>query len=303
MDVTHESNDNCTGLNQRWWTFLAIDAVLYFTLCCIFAVAHVLYWVLAVKYQVPVCVKLSDSKACTFFHNCMRQLESGDTILGKVLIIVTLSCNLIYFGLTIHRSLLPHVLEECVDIHLPELIVELIVVVELLLFALVRFLACNNVFLFWLQPHTVVDVLTLSHIFIALYFGVDWIGLRSLRFIWLTQIVKVLQFTPLVRSQNAIDIIKLLVYFLILWFMSSGILHLIEAQGDFWRDDADPHSVLIYVYLTMVTMSTVGYGDFHPETDIGRGFMILFIIGGLALFAAILPTLVDVVTDFYAMFQ
>ena len=300
------SNSTCEGLGNRWWAYIAIDAALYFGLLSAFLLAYLIYWVLTVKYKVHASDKVTSSKAysaCRFIRNGMRQLISGDTYLGKILITVTLICNLIFLGLTIHRSFV-HSAEECIDnIGNPETIIELIVVIELLFFGLVRFLACNHILFFWIKPHTIVDVLTLSHIFIAMYFGVDWIGFRSLRFIWLTQVVLVLQFTPLLRSQNAVEIAHLLTYFLILWFTSSGILHLIEAQGDFWRDDANPHPLLIYVYLTMVTMSTVGYGDFFPVTDLGRGFMILFIIGGLALFAAILPTLVEVVTDLYAKYQ
>ena len=295
------SSMDCAGQGDRWWAYLAIDAVLYTFLLSCSAIIFALHWLLTVKAK---------SKACfgsrwKVFRDGVRQIVSGDTILGKILVCVTLLCNLIYLGLAIQRSFPPHMLEDCVDISHPEVIVELAITVELLVFALVRLLASSNVVLFWFQPHTIVDVVTLSHVFIAVYFGVDWVGLRSLRFIWLTQVAVVLQFTPLLKSQNAADLFNLFIYFLILWLTSSGILHLIETQGDFWKDvpDAEAHSVLIYVYLTMVTMSTVGYGDFFAVTDLGRGFMILFIIAGLAFFAAILPTLVEVVTDLYAKYQ
>lgn len=35
------------------------------------------------------------------------------------------------------------------------------------------------------------------------------------------------------------------------------------------------------MYLVMVTMSTVGYGDIVVQTALGRTFIIFFIIGGL----------------------
>ena len=300
------NSSNCTGLNDRWWAYIAIDTVLYLSLLSFFTITFAVYWLFAVKCNVCAKPSVSSTKVFTVakrFRDLMRQLISGQSVFCKFFIAVTLLCNLIYLGLAIHHAIPSNQLEKCINILDPEIIVELVVVVELLLFSVVRFLACNNVLLFWLQPHTIVDVVTLSHVFIAVYFGVDWVGLRSLRFIWLTQIIEVVYFTPLARTRNAIDIIKLLVYFLVLWLMSSGILHLIEAQGDYWRDDAEPRSILVYVYLTMVTMSTVGYGDFFPITDLGRGFMILFILAGLSLFAAILPTLVDVVTDLYAKYR
>jgi len=44
------------------------------------------------------------------------------------------------------------------------------------------------------------------------------------------------------------------------------------------------HSAPTYwecVYFTLVTMSTVGYGDIACETPIGRFFMVFFILGAL----------------------
>jgi len=35
------------------------------------------------------------------------------------------------------------------------------------------------------------------------------------------------------------------------------------------------------VYFTLVTMSTVGYGDVSCETTLGRFFMVFFILGAL----------------------
>ena len=312
-NTTDDTTNECPGLGERWWAFLAITSVIYVIFLSVFFLVYAVYWLLMVKFKLQLFADLKTSRVhsyCKTIRDHIRQIKSGDTIPGKILITVTLVCNLVYLGLTIHRSFPPHKVEECIDIGNPEVIIELILTVELLIYALVRLLACDHIFLFWLQPHTVVDVLTLPHIFISLFYGVDWIGLRSLRFFYLTQITLVLQFTPLLRSQTAIDILNLLVYFLVLWFTSSGILHLIESQGDFWvnMDEVDVNedsinTFLTYVYLTMVTMSTVGYGDVSPLTASGRTFMILFILGGLAFFAAILPKLVEVTTDLYAKYQ
>ena len=312
MDILNNelnnSTEECHRLGERWWAFLVIIALIYVLLFSTFLLVYLVYRLLTEK-SVPCSRGFKKFKTSKFFscakifHDYMRQIRSGDNIPGKILITVTLLCNFVYIGIAIDRSFLPHMVEECIDIHNPEIILELAVVIELLIFALVRLLAYDHIFLYWVEPHTIVDTLTLPHIFIALYFKVDWIGLRSLRFIWLTQITQVIHFTPFFRSQTAIDILNLMIYFLVLWFTSSGILHLIESQGDVWTDVRDPHTVLTYVYLTMVTMSTVGYGDFSPVTASGRAFMILFILGGLAFFAAILPKLVEVTTDLYAKYQ
>lgn len=57
----------------------------------------------------------------------------------------------------------------------------------------------------------------------------------------------------------------------------------VENSGDPWENFQNSQ-VLNYwecVYLLMVTMSTVGYGDVCAKTALGRLFMVFFILGGL----------------------
>ena len=49
------------------------------------------------------------------------------------------------------------------------------------------------------------------------------------------------------------------------------------------------------VYFLIVTMSTVGYGDIYCQTILGRSFIVLFILVGLAVFASCIPEIVDLI--------
>ena len=308
-DMPTNSTETCSK-GEGFWIYIVTFSIIYAGCFFLSLLAYCLYWLVTKNKS-----KTSDAGSITScsryfltdrtFRGLMRQLKSGDTIPGKIFIVVTLSCNLAYIALAVYRSLPPRQVEECVTTLYPAIIVESVLVCELLLFALVRFFASKNIVWYWVDFYTAIDILTLFHVFVSIAIGVDWIGLRFLRFAWLIQIITVLQFTRLVRSQTVIDLIQLVISFLVLWLVSSGILHMIEAGGDFWKDEsnASTYSVLVYIYLTMVTMSTVGYGDFSPVTDLGRVFMIVFIIGGLAFFAAILPELVEVITRYYANSQ
>ena len=303
---------------EKWWVFLVTSAVIYIvglSLSCIIAAIR---WLLVKSELIPVdsadTSSSSKDKTCftkfQFYHkkiqDFMRHLISGDSIASKILITGVLLNNVVYIILSIVRTYDPNQAEHCFTLlGDPKKIMELVVVIQLILFALVRFLASNNIIMYWFSIYTLVDVFTLPHIFVSIAFGVDWIGLRSLRFIWLTQITTVLRFAPFIHSQDTIDLINLLIYFLIVWMMGSGLIHLIEIQGDPWKDfsNGTNEPLLVYYYYIMVTFSTVGYGDIHPITDTGRAFMTFFIIGGLAFFAAILPKLVEVISNYYAKTQ
>jgi len=49
------------------------------------------------------------------------------------------------------------------------------------------------------------------------------------------------------------------------------------------------------VYFLMVTMSTVGFGDITCKTSIGRVFQLMFLGVGLALFASVLPEILELI--------
>ena len=73
-----------------------------------------------------------------------------------------------------------------------------------------------------------------------------------------------------------------------------GIVHLLENSGD--PPDFDNGQDLTYwdcVYFLMVTMSTVGYGDISCITTLGKGFQVLFLTVGLAMFASAIPEIVE----------
>ena len=308
--LTNETSNttDCSGLDDSWWKFLTAIAGIYIVglLCCL--LGYGLYWLLQNKRkgaEIQMDNTSNEDIPKTMgkmLRDYMRQLMSGDSNPGKILVTVTLLFNIAYICLTLRRSFQD--VEICITITTPQVLVELVLVCVLLIFSLVRFLACNNPVHYWIDIYTIVDVCTLFHIFITIILGVDWIGLRSLRFIWLTQITVVLQFTPLVRTQTVADGFDLLIYFFVIWFTSSGIIHVVELQGDFWLDeDTEAYNIFDYVYFTLVTMSTVGYGDISPLSEIGRLFVIIFIIGGLAFFGAISPKILDLSKSYYNQIQ
>ena len=52
-------------------------------------------------------------------------------------------------------------------------------------------------------------------------------------------------------------------------------------------------SLLDSIYFSIVTMATVGYGDIHPQTEIGKFLALIIIIGGVGTFLGVVASITD----------
>ena len=52
-------------------------------------------------------------------------------------------------------------------------------------------------------------------------------------------------------------------------------------------------------YFCVITLATVGYGDFTPKTDVGKLLAIVYIISGIGIFLAFVQAYFDFVKDKY----
>ncbi|WP_256367960.1 potassium channel family protein [Ruegeria sp. HKCCD9179] len=69
---------------------------------------------------------------------------------------------------------------------------------------------------------------------------------------------------------------------MILW--ASVFYHYVEGWS--WLDS---------IYFSVVTISTVGFGDFSPETAAGKVFTMVYIIVGLGIFVTAATTVADTI--------
>ena len=285
---------------ELWWVYIVASVLLYAVGFGLSSSVYGLYYF--TKYKRPSHGQ-QKSKRLKEFKGYFKLLISGDTIPSKILITSTLACNIIFLILTVYRAYVPHLVEYCFELsESPEKIIELLVVLELIGFAVIRLFATNNIAGYWLDIYTIIDILTLPHIFVSVTLGVDWLGLRSARFFWLTQLITVFRFIPRIRSQDNIDILSIGVYFFVLLLFGTGIFHLLEYSNDPWEphDAKNATAFLSYAYFIIVTITTVGYGDITPKTAFGQVFMVVYIVIGLAFFAALLPIMSDVASSIKA---
>ncbi|XP_063730942.1 calcium-activated potassium channel subunit alpha-1a isoform X4 [Eleginops maclovinus] len=126
---------------------------------------------------------------------------------------------------------------------------------------------------------------------------ISYWGLRFLRALRLIQFSEILQFLNILKTSNSIKLVNLCSIFISTWLTAAGFIHLVENSGDPWENFQNSQSLSYWecVYLLMVTMSTVGYGDVYAKTTLGRLFMVFFILGGLAMFASYVPEIIELI--------
>ncbi|TPP67684.1 Calcium-activated potassium channel subunit alpha-1 [Fasciola gigantica] len=104
-------------------------------------------------------------------------------------------------------------------------------------------------------------------------------NLNFLRATCIFNYVDVLTYLGVIKSNRSIQSARICFALFTMWMVGSGIMHVIEHLGDFWEDT--PHdgswSYFEACYFLLVTLSTVGYGDYVTHTALGKLFICIFI--------------------------
>uniref|UniRef100_A0A8B9K4I9 Calcium-activated potassium channel subunit alpha-1 n=1 Tax=Astyanax mexicanus TaxID=7994 RepID=A0A8B9K4I9_ASTMX len=325
MDVIipFSSDVPCDNNGQRmWWAFLASSMVTFFG-----GLFIILLW-RTLKYLWTVCchcniknkeaqkvinaqtdgpVKNQDEKDeapasevgwMTSVKDWAGVMISAQTLTGRVLVVLVFALSIGALGIYFIDSSDP--IESCQNFYKDfTLQIDMAFNVFFLLYFGLRFIAANDKLWFWLEVNSVVDFFTVPPVFVSVYLNRSWLGLRFLRALRLIQFSEILQFLNILKTSNSIKLVNLCSIFISTWLTAAGFIHLVENSGDPWENfqNSQPLSYWECVYLLMVTMSTVGYGDVCAKTTLGRLFMVFFILGGLAMFARYVPEIAALILN------
>ncbi|XP_030626595.1 calcium-activated potassium channel subunit alpha-1a isoform X3 [Chanos chanos] len=221
---------------------------------------------------------------------------SAQTLTGRVLVVLVFALSIGALGIYFIDSSDP--IESCQNFYKDfTLQIDMAFNVFFLLYFGLRFIAANDKLWFWLEVNSVVDFFTVPPVFVSVYLNRSWLGLRFLRALRLIQFSEILQFLNILKTSNSIKLVNLCSIFISTWLTAAGFIHLVENSGDPWENFQNSQSLSYWecVYLLMVTMSTVGYGDVCARTTLGRLFMVFFILGGLAMFASYVPEIIELI--------
>ncbi|XP_055026777.1 calcium-activated potassium channel subunit alpha-1a isoform X15 [Misgurnus anguillicaudatus] len=314
----------CDNNGQRmWWAFLASSMVTFFG-----GLFIILLW-RTLKYLWTVCChcKIKNKEAQKVNNPINSQADgppkrlnekdevpvtevgwmtsvkdwagvmiSAQTLTGRVLVVLVFALSIGALGIYFIDSSDP--IESCQNFYKDfTLQIDMAFNVFFLLYFGLRFIAANDKLWFWLEVNSVVDFFTVPPVFVSVYLNRSWLGLRFLRALRLIQFSEILQFLNILKTSNSIKLVNLCSIFISTWLTAAGFIHLVENSGDPWENfqNSQPLSYWECVYLLMVTMSTVGYGDVYARTTLGRLFMVFFILGGLAMFASYVPEIIELI--------
>ncbi|KAM4636740.1 calcium-activated potassium channel subunit alpha-1 isoform 5-T5 [Discoglossus pictus] len=221
---------------------------------------------------------------------------SAQTLTGRVLVVTVFALSI--GALVIYFIDSSNPIESCQNFYKDfTLQIDMAFNIFFLLYFGLRFIAANDKLWFWLEVNSVVDFFTIPPVFVSVYLSRSWLGLRFLRALRLIQFSEILQFLNILKTSNSIKLVNLCSIFISTWLTAAGFIHLVENSGDPWKDFKNSQALTYWecVYLLMVTMSTVGYGDVYAKTTLGRLFMVFFILGGLAMFASYVPEIIELI--------
>ncbi|XP_038148919.1 calcium-activated potassium channel subunit alpha-1a isoform X1 [Cyprinodon tularosa] len=323
--IPYTSEVPCDDYGQRmWWAFLASSMVTFFG-----GLFIILLW-RTLKYLWTVCchcniknkeaqkvnnpannptadktTKGPDEKEeapasevgwMTSVKDWAGVMISAQTLTGRVLVVLVFALSIGALGIYFIDSSDP--IESCQYFYQDfTLQIDMAFNVFFLLYFGLRFIAANDKLWFWLEVNSVVDFFTVPPVFVSVYLNRSWLGLRFLRALRLIQFSEILQFLNILKTSNSIKLVNLCSIFISTWLTAAGFIHLVENSGDPWENFENSQSLSYWecVYLLMVTMSTVGYGDVYAKTTLGRLFMVFFILGGLAMFASYVPEIIELI--------
>ncbi|XP_065602559.1 calcium-activated potassium channel subunit alpha-1 isoform X1 [Cyrtonyx montezumae] len=314
----------CDSRGQRmWWAFLASSMVTFFG-----GLFIILLW-RTLKYLWTVCChcgvknkeaqkingggdtqadgtcKPTDEKEenvaaevgwMTSVKDWAGVMISAQTLTGRVLVVLVFALSI--GALVIYFIDSSNPIESCQNFYKDfTLQIDMAFNVFFLLYFGLRFIAANDKLWFWLEVNSVVDFFTVPPVFVSVYLNRSWLGLRFLRALRLIQFSEILQFLNILKTSNSIKLVNLCSIFISTWLTAAGFIHLVENSGDPWENFQNNQQLTYWecVYLLMVTMSTVGYGDVYAKTTLGRLFMVFFILGGLAMFASYVPEIIELI--------
>ena len=137
-------------------------------------------------------------------------------------------------------------------------------------------------------PMMLIDLLAIAPFFVAM--AGDFRAIRVLRLFRLFRVIKVARYSKAVRTLGNVlyakreELVVTVFVLIVLLVLASSLIYHVENKAQPEAFGSIPHAM----WWTIITLTTVGYGDVQPITPLGKLFASVIAILGIGLFA--IPT-------------
>jgi len=201
------------------------------------------------------------------------------TPLGKVIDVALLALNLVFVGVFVAETY-PHSSETGTLLWDLEVAIALVFLVEYVL----RLYGAENRVAEFFNGYTMIDLLAILPTLAVFVAPLSAVAI-NVGFLRVVRVVRVLRFYRFTRdaefffgtvTDNTLRAVKLLLTVLVIFFVSAGLFYSAEhAANPAVNTFGDAF------YYTVVTLSTVGFGDILPVTPAGRWVTVATILAGI----------------------
>ncbi|AKG23295.1 ion transporter [Calothrix sp. 336/3] len=196
-----------------------------------------------------------------------------DTPIGKI-VNLTIACLIFLSSMifVIETYDISDDVRFCLDV------VDNIIVILFLVEYLLNFWSANHKIKYIFSLYSIIDLMAI----LPLFFGTDISFIRLLRWFRILRLIRFLDkkssFSYIAQEDNLIFVRILFTLFAII-FVYSGLIYQVEHPVN----SQVFSTFLDAFYFSVVTMTTVGFGDVTPISELGRLLTVLMILTGVAL--------------------
>ena len=221
-------------------------------------------------------------------------IYEADTPKGKafdVLLLVVISLSILFVMLDSVQS----IYDEYHDFfYIAEWVITIIFTIEYIL----RIISIKKPFKYIFSFYGIIDLLSTLPLYLTFFFSTSY-ALMTLRALRLLRIFRILKITRYIGASNNLatalrsSLPKIMIFIyavIIISFITGTLMYLIEGPEHGFT------SIPVSIYWTIVTLTTVGFGDIHPVTPLGQFIATLIMILGYGVIAV--PT--GIVSSEYA---
>ena len=148
---------------------------------------------------------------------------------------------------------------------------------------------------YMVSPGAIIDLLAILPTYVHMIYAKRLLDLRILRMFRLLRLFRLFRLTAYTRSSSIIknvfrkragELMLSLILLIFLIIISSCVLYFAEHGHDQLNGDKSQFSSIpTTIWWSVVTLTTTGYGDMIPVTDLGKTLASILMMSGIAFFA------------------